>query len=314
MQNNHLKSSQDQEELSIDILEIFQSLYKGRWIISISSLLFSFFCLIYSFFLPNIYESKTLLNPVDPMSSISGALESFGGLASLAGIDIPQNNLNNASKALEKLNSLSFFENEILPEIFLPELMAVKSWNYKKNSLLFDSDIYDIDSESWVRKFSYPQKKIPSAQESFEEFHENHFDVSEDKLSGFVTLSIKHQSPFIAEKWSKLVVNKINSFYRDKDKLEAEIAIKYLNEQMLKTNFAEIKQALAELLKSEIQKLTLIEANELYVFDYIDPPAVMEEKAEPSRLLITIVGFLIGLIFGISFILFRFYKSKVLEK
>ena len=106
-----------------------------------------------------------------------------------------------------------------------------------------------------------------------------------------------------------MVVNKINSFYRDKDKLEAEIAIKYLNEQMLKTNFAEIKQALAELLKSEIQKLTLIEANELYVFDYIDPPAVMEEKSGPKRALICILGTLLGGILSVLYVLIRHYRT-----
>jgi hypothetical protein len=51
-----------------------------------------------------------------------------------------------------------------------------------------------------------------------------HLSLSEDKKSGFITLSIKHQSPFVAKQWVELVVNEINSFYRQKDKLESEKA------------------------------------------------------------------------------------------
>ena len=43
------------------------------------------------------------------------------------------------------------------------------------------------------------------------------------------------------------------------------------------TTLAEIKQVLAQLLQEETKKLTLIEANESYVFEYIDPPAVMNK-------------------------------------
>ena len=45
---------------------------------------------------------------------------------------------------------------------------------------------------------------------------------------------------------------------------------------------------MAELQQQEIQKLTLMEASEFYVFEYIDPPAVMEKKSEPSRAMICI--------------------------
>ena len=41
---------------------------------------------------------------------------------------------------------------------------------------------------------------------------------------------------------------------------------------MAKTRFSEIKQVTAELLGQEIQKLTLIEANSDYVFEYVYPP------------------------------------------
>ena len=155
-----------------------------------------------------------------------------------------------------------------------------------------------------------PKKQIPSAQESFEEFETVHLSLSEDKKSGFITLSIKHQSPFVAKQWVELIVNEINAFYRQKDKLESEKAVSYLNQQISMTGLSEIKQVLAQLLQEETKKLTLIEANQFYVFDYIDPPAVMENKVEPRRAILCILSALLGGILSVLFVLIRHYGFR----
>ena len=62
---------------------------------------------------------------------------------------------------------------------------------------------------------------------------------------------------------------------------------------------------MAELLQQEIQKLTLIEASEFYVFEYIDNPVIMENKYGPNRALICIMGALIGGMIGFLIVLIR---------
>ena len=214
---------------------------------------------------------------------------------------------NNSAKAIQKISSLSFYKNNILPNIYLPDLMAVKSWNANTNTLTFDDNIFDSTSNTWVRDYSYPIQQIPSTQESFEVFKTKHFSLSEDKKSGFIILTIKHQSPHVAKQWAELVVNEINSFYRQKDKSESEKALSYLNQQISMTGLSEIKQVLAQLMQEETKKLTLIEANQSYVFDYIDPPAVMEKKSLPNRAFICIISALLGGIIGIFLVLIRHY-------
>ena len=139
------------------------------------------------------------------------------------------------------------------------------------------------------------------------EFKTKHLNLREDEEFGFITLSIKHQSPFIAKQWAELVVSEVNSFYRQKDKLESEKAVSYLNQQISMTGLSEIKQVLAQLLQEETKKLTLIEANQYYVFDYIDPPAVMEKKSEPKRALICILSALLGGMLSVLLVLIRHY-------
>ena len=107
-----------------------------------------------------------------------------------------------------------------------------------------------------------------------------------------------------------MIINEVNSFYRQKDKIESEKAVSYLNQQISMTGLSEIKEALAQLLQEETKKLTLIEANQYYVFDYIDPPAVMEKKSEPKRALICILSALLGGMLSIFVVLIKHYKVK----
>jgi LPS O-antigen subunit length determinant protein (WzzB/FepE family) len=295
----------------IDLRELFYVLLEGKWIIVSLTAFVSIIGVIYSLSLPNMYQSNTLLVPVNSSNSISGALGSYSGLAGLAGISLPSGgDEGNSAKAIQKISSLSFFENNILPNIHLPDLMAVKSWNSKTNIMAFDESIYDMSSNTWIKGLSYPQQQIPSAQQSFQVFKTAHLSLIEDKKYGFITLSIKHQSPFIAKEWVELIVNEVNAFYRQKDKLESEKAVSYLNQQILVTSLSEIKQVLAQLLQEETKKLTLIEAKQHYVFDYIDPPAVMEQKSEPNRGLICILSALLGGMLSVLFVLIRHYAIK----
>jgi hypothetical protein len=308
MQEAHSNKHPNDFDDEIDLRELFYVLLEGKWIIVSLTAFISIIGVIYSLLLPNIYESKAMLVPVNSSSGISGALGSYSGLAGIAGISLPSGgDEGNSAKAIQKISSLSFFENNILPNIHLPDLMAVKSWNSKTNTLTFDDSIYDTNSNTWIRDYSYPQQQIPSAQESFEVFKTAHLSLSEDKKSGFITLAIKHQSPFIAKQWVELVINQVNAFYRQKDKSESEKAVSYLNQQISITGLSEIKQVIAQLLQEETKKLTLIEANQYYVFDYIDPPAVMEKKSEPKRALICILSALLGGMLSILLVLIRHY-------
>ena len=307
MQESYSNKHPNDFDDEIDLRELFYVLLEGKWIIVSLTAFVSIIGVIYSLLLPNIYESKAMLVPANSSSGISGALGSYSGLAGLAGISLPSDGVEgNSAKAIQKISSLSFFENNILPNIHLPDLMAIESWNSKTNIVVFDESIYDTNSNTWIRDYSYPQQQIPSSQESYEVFKQ-HLSLNEDKKSSFITLSIKHQSPFVAKQWVELVVNEVNAFYRQKDKSESEKAVNYLNQQISMTGLSEIKQVLAQLLQEETKKLTLIEANQYYVFDYIDPPAVMEKKSEPKRALICILSALLGGMLSVLLVLIRHY-------
>jgi LPS O-antigen subunit length determinant protein (WzzB/FepE family) len=296
MNNNTDLNNNDELGDEIDIKSLFNTILNGKRLVIASTALFSIIALIYSLSLSNIYQSTALLSPVEDQSASGQSINNLGGLASLAGISISSSTIANSTKAITKITTLSFFEENILPNIFLPDLMAEAKWDEESNSVRYKESIYSVQTGKW--------SEIPHPQKSFKAFMRK-LEVSEDPMTNFLTISVKHVSPHIAKEWTELVVNQINDYFRAKDKLEAESAMNYLNTQMALTNYTEIKQVVAEILKQKMQQLALIEANEFYVFSYLDQPAVPRKKLEPSRTSICILGTVLGFMLGVLFVLVR---------
>ena len=309
MKNNNID---EYVEDDIDISVLIRALLDGKWIIASLTGIASVLVVWFSLSLPNIYTGKALLVAVSAQDSVSSSVQELSGLASLAGISISDSS-DTSAVALEKINTLSFFEEKILPQISLPNLFAVKSWDPKSNTIIYDTEIYDASNNIWVREVELPKTPEPSSQESHRSF-EDHLSVYQDPKTSFISISIDHQSPFIAKKWADLVVNEINSYFREKDRLEANFAVNYLNNEIYNTRLSEVKEVIAAVLAQQIQQLTLIEANINYVFDYIDPPVVMEKKSSPRRAMICIIGALLGGFIGSIIALIRFFKPLRLDK
>ena len=91
-----------------------------------------------------------------------------------------------------------------------------------------------------LENIAYPETLIPSAQESFDVFGAENLVVFQDIDTGFVSITVKHQSPYVAQSWADLIVSQLNYFFRAKSKLEAEAAMDYLNMQMAQTSFLKL--------------------------------------------------------------------------
>ena len=300
-QDNNLSHYENADD-EIDLREIFDVFWSQKRLIVICTALASIIALMYSLYLPNKYTSKALLAPTQQSESISNSLSSISGLASLAGVSMPSSSAGNITEeAWETLSSFAFFKDNILPNIFLPDLMAVKSCDAKTNTLSYKQDLYDITDNKW--------EVIPSAQLAFTVYQEI-FTKSRDTKTGFTTISIKHQSPYVARAWLDSIVSAINKQFRQDQKIRASLSIEYLNKQIAKTSYTEIQQELSALIQQETEKLMLVEANQDYIFKEIDPPIVPELKSEPQRAFICIFGFLMGGILGLLLALGKHYLRE----
>ena len=134
----------------------------------------------------------------------------------------------------------------------------------------------------------------PSPQEAHHEFVKEYLGVSEDKKTGFVTISVKHLSPSVARDWVTLLINGINEAIRARDVQEAEKSIKFLNEQRLKTSLVSLTEVFSDLIEEQTKTMMLASASTEYVFRDNRAPVAPERKSEPQRALICVLGTMLG--------------------
>lgn len=297
-----------------DIKDFFIILWNNKFLISSCTFLATLIGVIYSLTLPNIYNSKALLISADHSQSMGNMMGQYSGLAGLAGISMPGSTQENKTEeAIEIIKSFDFFSKHFLPLINLQDLIAVSKWDSFNNVIEYDKDKFDNINKKWIRDVNYPLLVIPSDQEAYA-YYNSAMSISQDKKSSFISLSFKHQSPFLAKEWTSIVISQINQIMRDKDKAKASKSIEFLNSQNSKVSYNEVKQALSILLQEQIKSLMLIEASDDYVFEVIDSPIVSERKSEPKRSQIVIVVALFSFILSTLIVLFRHFALVYLDE
>ena len=293
----------------IDFRELFHVLWDKIFYIGAITSIFSLISIIYALMLPNIYESKALMMPVEEDQGMSGMLGQYSGMASLAGISLPSDSGSKAQEAIARIRTLEFFTNDFLPYIKLENLMAVKKWNQASNTLIYDASDFNSESGQWLRKVSPPKSDIPSSQEAYKEYKAI-MSLNEDKKTRFVTLSIEHKSPFIAQQWVEIIMDQLDQVMRNQDKQTAMKSIEYLNTLALTVNYEEIKKALSSLQEQQMKQLMMVEANDNYIFKVLDSPIVPEVKSQPKRSLIVILGSMIGMMLSVLGVLVFHYNTR----
>ena len=265
---------------------------------------------LYSLSLTNIYTAQTLIAPTTSSSS-SGSLSQFGGLASMAGINLPQGGSESELEiALNLVKSKKLLDRLMLYESFLPDLLAAKSWNMQTNTITYDPALYDKKNNQWVRKASLPFKQIPSSQEAIKKFSGLISIASDQSAAGggkrvrrVMTLKVDHLSPVVAQQWSLWIVKEINAILANMQIMKSQASIDYLNSQIKITPYSELRTMFYKLIQESTQSMMLAEVNPEYVLTTIDPPVIAEMKSRPQRSSICIAGTLMGGILSILIIL-----------
>ena len=308
MSNNHIPEPVAHDD-EIDLKELFTTIWAGKVLIIGVTSVFAVLAVIYALMQPNIYRSEALLAPVQAGDSASSLSSKFGGLASLAGVNLG-GAIDKTSLAIEYIQSRAFLDSFMKnrPEV-LPALMAVDKWQAGDNTLVFDDEIYDAESGQWLREVTAPRQPQPSVQEAHLVFKQI-LSISQDKETFFVTLAIEHQSPYIAAQWVTWLVEDLNKLLKLKDIDQAERSIAYLQSEINNTSLSEMRSSLFELIQSQTQTIMLANASPEYIFKTVDPAVVPELKAKPKRALIAVLGTLLGGMLGVLIVLVRHFTAK----
>lgn len=304
--NGKSKSSQFDDE--VDLLELWRALMRGKWIIIGVTLLFSAVSVLYALSLPSMYKSTAVLSPA---ASSGGGVSAFGGqlggLASLAGINLGGEGATKTAEALEILQSWAFIEEFILEQGIEAEVIEVNGWDAQSGELVYNLEDYDPAVREWKNKETNGGK--PSSWELYLAF-KRYLSVSQDKTSGFTSLSVEYYSPELAKKWADALVEKINTRIKTRDAAEAQKNINFLSSQIEMTPISNMQAVFYQLIEDQTKTLMLTAGSTEYVFKTVSEPRVAEQRSKPKRAVICMIGAFLGGFLGVFIALTRYFIRK----
>ncbi|RJX67166.1 LPS O-antigen length regulator [Vibrio sinensis] len=297
-------SSNDDE---IDLRELFAELWRGKWLIVLVTTLFAIGGVAFALSQPNTYQASATLVAIgeEKGGGLASMAGQFGGLASLAGINLGGGGTNTKDLSLAVLKSRQFVNAFVDKHGLLPDLMAVESWNAKSGQITYNDELYDAGEQVWLVDPETEESLKPTAWEAYKVFSKA-ISVSEAKETGMVTLKITHFSPIIAKQWVELLIQDLNQWMKQESLHDTRKNIAYLEDQLERTNVVDMKNVFYQLIQEQTKGLMLAEVKNEFAFKTIDPAVIPEEKAGPKRALICILATLLGGMLSVAIVLVRY--------
>lgn len=261
----------------IDLLELWQVVWKRRWMILSVTFLVAVIAAGITLLKPNYYRAEVLLAPVSEEAakgSLSSALGGLGGLASMAGISLGSSG--STEEHLAVLKSKEFIwkfveDNNLMPILFQNE--------------------WDANKKRWI-------DKQPSLWDVYRLFTRL-VSTSTNKNSGLVTIAVEWIDAGMASQWANQLVIRLNDYLRTQAIERSKNNLTYLNEELNQSRVADMRQVLYELIAKEQKTTMLANTQKEFAFRVIDPAVEPDKKSKPNRALITILAAVMGMMFAI---------------
>ena len=292
----------------IDLRELFSVVWAGKILIVAITAVFALVSVGYALSLANQYKASAVVSPAQSGGSSLGAMAGqLGGLASLAGINIGSGESNETQEAMEIMQSWGFMEAFIQTHDLQVPIYAAIGWDKGSNSLKLNSDLYDATLKHWlIEDNESGENRAPSSWELYEEFRDR-VAVSQDKTSGLINISVEYYSPQIAKQWVDLFIITINDYMRARKLEQVNRNIEYLTAQIDKTAIADMREVFYQLVEEQTKSKMLAEASPEYAFVTVSRAMVPEQKSQPKRALVCILGALLGGMLSVLGVLVRHY-------
>ena len=253
---------------TINVISMIEVMWRYRLLVAACGLGAALIAVYLALTTPFVYRAEVVVSPVSQGneglgSSLAGQ---FGSLASLAGINLPGVGGGGAQEALAMLRSRYLAETFIARNKLTAKIMR----KAPKQSL-------------WL---------------AVDRFRATVITVRMDKEAGTAIVSVQWSDPAEAASWANQYVATANEILRNRALAEASRNIKFLNEQISKTQVVEIQRVMYGLVENETKKQMLASTRTEYAFTVIDPAVQPEERIWPRRSLMVLTGGVIGGVLG----------------
>jgi uncharacterized protein involved in exopolysaccharide biosynthesis len=258
----------------IDLLKVARLLRKRKRVVIISTALCVAAAVFYALLATPIYRAESAVTDArdGSMGPAASLASQFGGIASLAGIDLGGGDNGRENHAVLKSRQLA--ENFIA--------------KYKLANVVLPSD-----------------EAKPSTWKAVQYFRTNILTIREDVRSQTIVVAIDWKDARVAALWANDYVALANETLRTRALDEANRNVAYLNEQLKNTSSLEVQKVMYKLIENETKNRMLASGRPEYAFTVVDSAIAPEIRQSPKRTLIVIGGFMFGFVLGALIVVAR---------
>jgi LPS O-antigen subunit length determinant protein (WzzB/FepE family) len=298
--NNHQKNNDE-----IDLMAIMLPLWRAKAFLLLCCTLSIFFASMYLRGADREYLVQFKLKPVGETQQKS-PISNLGGLATLAGIDVPTSSSNDfiifqELTFSEEVSEIVLMNKELIKEIYDGE------WNPSLNSFsepekskraVYISDLKRIITGN--RKLNY----MPPDARRLADYIKKNIKLDEDDDTGFLTIKAETSKPDMLMSIISEVIDATDEIMRQRYINFSKEPLNFYKEKLRISRSRELREALAGLIGKEEQKLMLATKSKYFsVEPYMNPTiSLYPTSPQPKKVLFLylILGFTLGC--GIVFI------------
>jgi uncharacterized protein involved in exopolysaccharide biosynthesis len=281
------------EEDEINLLDLFMVLVRRKRLIIGLAFLTGVAAVIISLQMTNIYRSEATIAPrqIEQSGSkvLSGAL---GGLGGMVASEFGLGGGGEADKIEVLLKSRQLVQLVVEKHNLLPILFE-KKWDGQKKA--------------------WKDNPVPTIQDAYKLVKDELLRVSRDRKTDVITVSIEHKSPEFARSVVQYYLTELSEGLRAKVIKDAQENMRFLTEQLDRTNDPLLREKIYGMLAKEIEKGTFARAQTYYGFYVLDPPIApdLNKKASPKRSLICILSVVVAFFVAVFLAFFLEYLNRL---
>ena len=296
--------SRDDDE--IDLRELFSALWRGKFLIMLCMIAA---IVLASFYLRSAERKYTVTYVFTPVVSDDSApnLSSLGSLASLAGVSLPSSSSGDFKtfQYLLKSEEVSAFvltDEALVQEIFADEWDA-ESASYQRPP--------DGQYTPYIRSLkllltgAMQSAYVEPNAARLSDWMKDAFTASEDRDTGFLTLSSETTSPNMMLELMERVTMETDRLLKERYIQTSKKTVGFYEQQLSKARAREHREALAKLIAQEDQKLMLASKGSFFVAKPLTSPSVSLHPTSPKASLVLALSVVLGVFFGAALVLIR---------
>jgi len=238
----------------------------------------------------NSIVQKTVYSPGSQANSSSP----LSSLASLGGFSVSDGS-EGEKVIVKKIQTRKFFNELIsLNPSYSEIIYAASKYDMKNNNLEYDASIFNAKTNKWNKDVNY--------QTIHEKFLKS-LSIKYNLDDSLIYISYEHISPFFASEIINEIISLYNEQHKDKEIEESNEAVDFLTNKLAATEDPYVRDYIASLVQNHYQQNMF--ASIRPAISFIETPYVPDNKSSFGILFYSILGILIGLVFGSIYVLLK---------